>query len=125
MSSTPQTISVDSKRIVPIQLKPVADILLVVPGRSSRIDYCVGKFIPGKPEVPGKPAVPQKSGPGLPGYVPYQPPVLAIPAVPDTVIPIEQGSIDMTDEEWDAWGDGDDVSYRASIVASRLGLTFV
>lgn len=135
MPEQTQTINASATRIVPIQLKPPADILIVVPGRTSTINYAVGQLIPG---IPGKPEIPGKVGrgqilesgqPGQPGYQPYVPAILgsptipAVPPVQDSIAIIDQGSIEMTDAEWDAWDTKNDNEYRTAIVAARLGLT--
>lgn len=134
MSEQTRTINASATRIVPIQLKPPADILIVVPGRTSTINYAVGQFIPG---IPGKPEIPGKVGrgqilesgtPGQPGYQPYAPAIQgsptipALPAVPDSIAVIDQGSIEMTDSEWAAWGNNNDDEYRTAVVAARLGV---
>lgn len=129
MSEQNQTINVTPVAIVPVQLKPVADILLVVPDRSAKINYIVGKHVPGVPEVPaipgivGRGATIDASGKVLSPPVEGKPAVAAVPATPDAVTPVEQGTIEMTDEEWQAWGTQEDNTYRATIVAKRLNLT--
>jgi hypothetical protein len=135
MSEQPQSINVTPFAIAPVQMKPVADTLLVVPDRSSKINYVIGRLVPGTPAIP---AVPGKVGrgqilesgtPGTPNYQPYvpavegYPEVAAVPAVPDKIITIESGTVEMTDDEWNAWGKQDDATYRAGIVAGRLNLS--
>lgn len=135
MSEQPQITNFSYTRVTPVQVKPAQDILLIVPERSPKIQYILGKLVPGKPEVPAIPAVLGRgqileSGTvGQPGYQPYVPAIAgrpetpAIPAVPDAVIPVDQGTIEMTDDEWSAWTGKDDNDYRTAIVIKRLSLT--
>lgn len=136
MSDQPQTISVAFARINPVQVKPVADVLIVVPDRSSKIQYTIGKFVEGKvavpavATVPGRGAILESGTKGSPGYQPYVPPVTPIlgtpevPAVQDSVLPVDSGTVEMTDDEWNSWPAGsNDTDYRFTIVAKRLNLT--
>ena len=129
MSSQPQSINVTSVGIVPIQIKPACDILLVVPGRTSTIQYLLGQRIPGSPGTPAIPgvvgcgAVLDAKGNVVTPAINGKPAIPEVPAVPDQVIPVDQGTIEMTDSEWTAWTNQDDNTYRTSIVAARLGLT--
>lgn len=135
MSDQSQTISYAFTRIELIQLKPVQDIVLVIPAKSGTIQYIVGKLIPGKPEIPAVATIPgrgqilESGTKGQPNYQPYVPAIdsiigtPAVSAVPDAVTPVVQGTIEMTDAEWNAWGTQDDDTYRTSIVVARLGLT--
>lgn len=133
MSDQTQTITVASLNIVPVEIKPAADILLVIPDRSAKISYIVGKRVPGKPAIPAIPGIVGRGrilAVGKPGDANYQPEVPAIdgkptipevPAVPDSVITIDQGTVEMTDEEWASWKDQDDTAYRLNVVAKQLG----
>lgn len=129
MPNQPQSINVTPFAIAPVQLKPEADILLVVPARSSTINYALGKRIPGTPEIPevpgivGRGKILDKDGNVASPAIDGKPAIPAVPAVPDSAIPIDSGTIEMTDDEWNAWKDQEDTAYRANVVASRLGLT--
>lgn len=137
MSEQPQSISVTPFNISPVQLKPTQNLLLIVPDRSSKINFVVGQLVPGKPEVPAVPGVVgcgqilESGTKGQPGYQPFVPAIAgsptipAIPAILDSIIPVEQGTIEMTDEEWAGWTLQDDNTYRAAIVASRLSLSIL
>jgi len=39
------------------------------------------------------------------------------------VVALKNGNVDMTQEQWDAWGDGDDTEYQLDCIATNLGLT--
>ena len=131
MSQEPQSITVQSVRIVPVEVKPKGDILLIVPDRSAKISYIVGKLVPGTPEVPAVPGVIGRGNvldsdgnvviPAAAG----KPAIPAIPAVPDSIIQVDSGTVEMTDDEWAAWLDQDDLAYRSTIVAKRLGWTIL
>ena len=123
MSQETQTINASGVLIKPVQLKPQADILLVVPAHSSSISYVVGKLIPGTPAKLGKGATLESGTPGAPDYQPYVPAVNGVAFAPDSIMPLDQGTIEMTDAEWAAWNDQPDNEYRTSVVAARLGLT--
>lgn len=124
-----QTINIQATLIQPVQLKPECDILVVQQGRSSTIQYSVGKLIPGTPSVP---EIPGKVGrgkivddkgntvsPAIDGY-PVTP---AVPAVPDSFEIVDSGMVEMSDDEWNAFLTQDDSDYRTSVVAGRLGFT--
>ncbi len=131
MPSEPQSISVQSVRIAPVEVKPQADILLIVPDRSAKINWVVGKLIPGTPEVPmvpgivGKGKVLDDKGNVITPAIEGKPAIPAVPAVPDSIIQVDSGTIEMTDDEWNNWKDQDDLAYRSAIVAKRLGWTIV
>ena len=78
---------------------------------------------PAKKGKPGKPAIPQVGEPGDPDF---QPAVAAVPPVPPTAeisVPLCNGNIDMTQEQWDAWTTQPDDEYVPQCVADNLGLT--
>lgn len=131
MPEEKQTISVQSVRISSVQVKPSADILLIVPDRSAKISYVVGKLIPGAPEVPmvsgivGRGKVLDDRGNVVTPAIEGKPAIPAVPAIPDSIIQVDSGAIEMTDDEWKAWKDQDDLAYRSAVVAKRLGWTIV
>ncbi len=129
MPDQPQSIPVNLFAIAPVQLKPVADMLLVVPARSSTIQYILGKLIPGTPAIPEVPGIVGRGkilddkGNVVSPAIEGKPATPKVAAVPDDINQIDSGSIEMSDDEWNGWKDQDDAAYRATIVAARLGLT--
>ena len=74
--------------------------------------------------VAAVPEVPQRSGPNLPDY---QAAIPAIPEQPEQFVahaaPVQ---VVLTQAEWDNWGKSlTDEAYIRSIVAARLGATFI
>lgn len=124
-----QTINIQATLIQPVQLKPECDILVVQPGRSSTIQYSVGKLIPGTPsvlEIPGKVGrgkIVDDKGNTVINAIDGYPVTPAVPAVPDSLEIVDSGVIEMTDAEWTSFTTQDDNEYRTGVVAQRLGLT--
>lgn len=125
MPAQNQQIAAVVNSISPVQLVPVQDTLLVIPAKSATIQYHVAKIVPGSPEVPGKVGVGRtldasgkEVAPAVEGYP-------AIPAVPDSFIVVDSGTVEMTELEWAAYLTQDDDLYRSQIAAKRLGLTIL
>ena len=38
---------------------------------------------------------------------------------------LKDGNVNMTEEQWNAWGDGDDTEYQLDAISANLGLTRV
>ena len=36
---------------------------------------------------------------------------------------LKDGNVNMTEEQWKAWGDGDDTEYQLDAISANLGLT--
>lgn len=131
MPDQPQSISVQSVRIAPVEVKPKGDILLIAPARSATINYVVGQLVPGTQEIPmvpgivGRGKIIDDKGAIISPAIDGKAAIPAVPAIPDFVIQVDSGTIDMTDDEWNDWKDQDDLAYRSSIVAKRLGWTIV
>jgi hypothetical protein len=43
--------------------------------------------------------------------------------VGQVVTVLKNGNVNMTQAQWDAWGDGDDTDYQLDAIALNLGLT--
>jgi hypothetical protein len=43
--------------------------------------------------------------------------------VDGVVTVLKNGNVNMTQEQWDAWGDGDDTEYQLDAISENLGLT--
>lgn len=127
--SNQQTIPISFATVQPVQRSPLVDTIVVTSERSATINYTLGCRIAGTPAVPAIPGVVgrgrivdsqgRETSPAIDG----SPAIPEVPAVLDTLQVVEQGSIVMTDDEWNAWKDQDDNQYRISIVATRLNLT--
>lgn len=125
MPAQAQQIQAIVNNIKPVQVIPEQDVLLVIPAKSATIQYVLAKLVPGSAEVPGvvgKGNVLDGSGKIVTPAIKGSP---TIPAVPDSYIQVDSGTVEMTDSEWTAWDSQDDDSYRSSIVSKRLGLTIV
>lgn len=123
MSQAPTQINAVVSKIKPVQLVPEQDVLLVVPSKSAVVQYYVAKLVPGSPAIPGIVGVGKtldEKGNVVSPAVEGKP---AVPAVPDSYIVVDQGTIALSDLEWDGWTTQDDEKYLVSIVSKRLGVT--
>lgn len=125
MPAQAQQIAAVINRIKPVQVIPEQDVLLVVPAKSSTIQYVLAKLVPGSAEIPGVVGngnVLDASGKIVTPAVAGSP---TIPAVPDSYIQVDSGTIEMDEAAWAAWKNQDDDSYRSDYAAKRLGLTIL
>lgn len=123
MPDKPTQIQASVTKIKPVQIIPEQDVLLVIPAKSSTIQYHIAKLVPGSPEIIGSvgkgKTLDEKGNVIIPAIQGYP----TIPATPDRYIVVESGSLEMDQTEWDAWQNQDDDAYRSSVVLKRLGLS--